>query len=315
MFYDVLIIGGGPAGLAAGIYATRAGAKTLLLDRIGPGGQVSLTERIENYPGFPNGIGGMELADLMAEQGKRFGLAVESAGVTAITVKSDGGFAVATREVSYDALAVVLAPGGVHKMLGVPGEDKFHGRGVHYCATCDGPFYKRKHVAVVGGGDSAIEEALFLLKFAGKVSVIHRRDKLRAARVLQDRLVSHPKASILWNSEVVEILGETTVRTLHIKNRQSGEMTEYVVDGLFVFTGMKPDTDFLRGLVKLDEGGYILADDEMRTSVPGIFGAGDARKKPLRQVVTACGDGAVAGFLAAQYADQMNERTNGRKNG
>jgi thioredoxin reductase (NADPH) len=304
MFYDVLIIGGGPAGLAAGIYAARAGAKTILLDRIGPGGQVSLTERIENYPGFPRGIGGMELADLMAEQGKRFGLVIESAGVTGIAAKNGGGsFSVATREVSYDALTVILATGGVHKMLDVPGEDRFYGRGVHYCATCDGPFYKGRHVAVAGGGDSAIEEALFLLKLADKVSVIHRRDKLRATRVLQDKLLSNPKATVLWNSEVIEIIGETAVKNLRIKNRQTGETMEYPVDGLFIFTGIKPDTDFLRGLVKLDGDGYILTDDEMRTSVPGIFACGDARKKLLRQVVTACGDGAIAGFLAAQYVE------------
>ncbi|MDQ7779628.1 MAG: thioredoxin-disulfide reductase [Planctomycetota bacterium] len=309
MMHDVLIIGGGPGGLAAAIYSTRAGAKTLLIDRVGPGGQAAMTEKIENYPGFPQGIGGLELTDAMAEQAKKFGLKIESGDVASIARGPERGFTITTRGESFQGLAVVLACGSVHKHLGVPGEDKFFGRGVHYCATCDGPFYKNKHVAVVGGGDSAIEEALFLSKFASKITLVHRRDSLRATRILQDRIQSNPKAGFLWNSEVAEILGENSVNAVKIKNRASGETSVHAVDGVFVFAGLLPDTGFLRGFIELDKDGYIVTDDEMRASVPGIFACGDARKKPLRQVITACGDGAVAGVFAARFAEEAGRST------
>jgi thioredoxin reductase (NADPH) len=302
--YDVVIIGGGPAGLTAGLYASRARLKALLLEGMSVGGQMMTTDMVENYPGFPQGISGAELTAIMEEHAKRFGLMTEMGEVIGLEV-TGGEKLVKTPERGYRAEAIIICTGTEYRKLGIPGEAEFTGRGVSYCATCDGAFFKDSKIVVVGGGDSALTEALFLTKFAREITIIHRRDALRATKIYQERAFANPKIIFLWNSVVEEIRGNQTVESVLVKNVTSGEVGEVPTEGVFMFIGIEPKTAFLKGVVELDESGYILVDENnLQTSVDGIFAAGDARKKLLRQVVTAVGDGATAAFAAEKYLEE-----------
>lgn len=301
--YDLIIIGGGPAGLTAGLYAARARLNALLIERGIPGGQAAVTSHIENYPGFPEGIDGSELGQRIKEQAGNFGLEFLTAEVGSITL--DGNWKlVHTDQGTFRAKALIIATGTQNATLGVPGEQKLKGRGVSYCATCDGAFFRDKTVAVVGGGDSAIDEALFLTRFVKEVIVIHRRDALRATKILQDRAFANPKIRFQWNSVVEEILGQDAVQGVVVRNVKTGQKTTLPVEGIFIYIGLKPNTAFLGDLLRLDERGYILTNEEMETSIPGIFAAGDVRAKTLRQVITACADGAIAAVNADKYLQE-----------
>jgi len=277
----------------------------LLLERMGCGGQAVITDWIENYPGFSEGVGGFELASKMRAQAERFGLEVKTEEVFMIENGSNtlGGKTVITTEKTYKAAAVILATGANFKHLKVPGELDFIGKGVSYCATCDGPFFKGKNLTVVGGGDSAVQEAAFLTKFASTVTLVHRRDRLRAAQVLQERIKANPKISLKLNYTIEKINGKDCVEAVTLKNTVSGAVEEHRTDGVFIFVGQDPNTAFLKGAVVTDEKGFIITDENMQTSSEGIFAGGDARKKILRQVVTACGDGALASYAAQEYVE------------
>jgi len=305
--YDVVIIGGGPAGLTAGLYASRARLKVLLLEGMIVGGQMMTTDIVENYPGFPQGISGAELTTIMEEQAKRFGLMTEMGEVIGLEVVGDKKL-VKALERDYQAEAIIVCTGTEYRKLGIPGEAGFTGRGVSYCATCDGAFFKDSKIVVVGGGDSALTEALFLTKFAKEITIIHRRDALRATKIYQERAFANPKINFLWNSVVEEIKGNQTVESILVKNVISGEITEVPAEGVFMFIGIEPKTAFLKGVVEMDESGYIAVDESnLQTSVKGIFAAGDARKKLLRQVATAVGDGATAAFAAEKYLEERGK--------
>ncbi|MGI6711369.1 MAG: thioredoxin-disulfide reductase [Bacillota bacterium] len=300
MNYELIIVGAGPAGLTAGLYGARSGLKTLLLEKSMPGGQAALTEIIENYPGYPQGVNGSKLMMSFLEQALRFGMEFKSAEVTSVNFNALEKKVEAGSEM-FTAKAVILATGGSPKYLSVPGEKEFHGKGVSYCATCDGPFFPDKKLIVVGGGDSAIEEAIFLTGYAREVILVHRRDRLRAARVLQERAMKNSKLHLCLNSVVEKIEGEQSVQKVVLKNVQTGETKEENADGVFVFIGSKPNTSFLQGVIDLDDQGYIITQKLLMTSVPGVFAAGDVRKKFLRQVSTAVGDGAEAAMAAERY--------------
>ena len=298
--YDLLIIGSGPAGLAAAIYAQRARLSTLVLEKeYISGGQVVNTYEVDNYPGLP-GINGFELGVKFREHADRLGAKFLTAEVKDIiieeTVKK-----VATSEGTFQARALILAMGAVHRELGVPGEKELAGMGVSYCATCDGAFFKERTVAVVGGGDVAVEDAIFLARGCKKVYLIHRRDELRAAKSLQERLFSCENVEILWNTVVQEINGEDHVESIKVKNVTTGEQNCMDMDGIFVAVGILPNSEIVRGLVDMDEGGYILAGDDGATNRKGVFAAGDIRKKSLRQIVTAVSDGANAVTSVQEY--------------
>jgi thioredoxin reductase (NADPH) len=301
--YEVIIIGGGPAGLTAGLYTSRSRLDTLLIEMGLLGGQMTTTELIDNYPGFPQGINGDELSRLMEEQAKRFGLEVVTQSV--VEVKLEGNKKVVkTDEGSYFCNSLIVCTGTEYRKLGVPGENEFAGRGVSYCATCDGAFFRDSQIIVVGGGDSALTEALYLTKFAKEVTIIHRRDALRGTKIYQERVFANPKIKLLWDSVVQEIKGDSVVRSVLVKNLKTGKVTEHSAEGVFIFVGLLPRTQFLKGLVQIDEGGYILTDENGETSVKGIFAAGDCRKKLLRQIATAVGEGATAAFAAEKYLEE-----------
>jgi thioredoxin reductase (NADPH) len=301
--YEVIIIGGGPAGLTAGLYTSRARLSTLLIESGLFGGQMTTTEMIENYPGFPQGITGDELSRLMEEQAKRFGM--ETLNEEVAEVRLEGNLKhVRTNESNYLCETLILCMGTEYRKLGVPGEKEFTGKGISYCATCDGAFFKDSQIMVVGGGDSALTEALFLTKFVKELNIIHRRDALRGTKIYQERAFANPKIKFLWNSVVQEIKGDTVVRSIIVKNVKSGEVKEFETDGVFLFVGISPRTQFLKGLVEMDEGRYILTNDQCESSVKGIFAAGDCRKKLLRQVTTAVGDGATAAFAVEKYLEE-----------
>ena len=301
--FDLIIIGGGPAGLAAAIYALRAKLDTLLVEKMVLGGMASTAHHIDNYPGFPQGISGLDLTQKMTEQAQRLGL--KTAWGNAVLVKNNKQH----REVTVDgkklsAKAVIIATGTEAAKLGVPGEEEFRGKGVSYCATCDGPFYQDKNIIVVGGGNGAIEEALFLTRFAKKVSLVHRRDELRSDRILADQAKSHPKIYFFWHSSLAEVKGEKKVTAAVIKDLVSNKKLTIPIDGVFIYVGVQPNTDPVSGLVKLDEKGFIITDERMRTSAGGIFAAGDVRAKELRQVLTAAADGAIAAFSAREFIEK-----------
>ncbi len=301
--YDVIIIGGGPAGMTAGLYASRARLRTLLIENGLFGGQMTTTELIENYPGFPQGISGEELSRLMEEQAKRFGMEAISDEVTEVSLEKDLK-RVKTYEGEFFCRALIICTGTEYRKLGVPGEEKFKGRGISYCATCDGAFFKDSRIIVVGGGDSALTEALFLTKFVSELTIIHRRDALRATKIYQERTLNHPKIKFLWNSVVQEIKGDSVVRSAVVKNVKSGEVKEVETEGAFLFIGLTPRTHFIKELVQMDESGYIVTNENCETSIKGIFGAGDCRKKLLRQISTSVGDGATAAFAAEKYLEE-----------
>lgn len=300
--YDIIIIGGGPAGLTAGIYASRARMKTFLIEKLSLGGQAALTEIIENYPGFPQGIPGPELMRKMKEQAIKIGLEIISEEVIEIEVKKR---VVKTKDREYKASAIIVASGTQPRKLGILGEDRLLGKGVSYCATCDGPLFKGQDIVVVGGGDSAVEEVLSLTKFAKKVTLIHRRERLRATRILQERALANEKIEFVWDSVVTEILGKEGVDGIRVKNKKTEEEKEIPCTGVFVSIGIVPATKFLRGLVDMDKEGYIPTDENMKTSVDGVYACGDCRKKLLRQIITACGEGALAAFAATKYVEEL----------
>ncbi len=298
---DLVIIGGGPAGLAAGIYAARARLDTLLVEKLGQGGQILLTDWIENYPGFPEGISGFELADLFGKQATKFGLDILNGEVVDIKLKNHEKIVNLGNQI-IKAKALIIATGASPSRLGIEGEDTYTGKGVSFCATCDGPFYREKVVAVVGGGNSAVEEALFLTKFASKVYIIHRRDELRATKILQERAFNNPKIEILWDTVLVKIEGDSAgVNNLKIKNVKNNNVSDLKVDGVFIFVGTVPNTAFIPPEIERNSRGFLVTNENMETSVHGVFAAGDVRAKLLRQIVTAVGDGATAAFAAELY--------------
>jgi len=302
--YDVIIIGGGPAGLTSGLYNARARLNVLLLERLAPGGQVLTTDWVENYPGFPDGISGFELMDRMKTQAEKFGLKIQSEEATKLEL-SEKRKVVLTAGGPFETKAIILCCGATWKKLGVEGEDKLIGKGVSFCATCDGPFYRNQEVAVIGGGDTAVEEALFLTRFVSRIHLVHRRDKLRAAKVLQERAMSQEKIEFTWDSVPVKILGEKGVEGIELKNVKTQDVFRKSVQGVFVFIGTLPNTDMVKGLVRLDENGFVVTDDNMQTSVPGVFAAGDIRSKLFRQISTAVGEGAAASYAVERHLEGL----------
>ncbi|MBI2869971.1 MAG: thioredoxin-disulfide reductase [Chloroflexi bacterium] len=301
--YEVIIIGGGPAGLSAGIYACRSRLNAVLLERSAVGGQIVNADKVENYPGFAEGISGFELVQQMEKQAARFGLKVVTTDVSRIA--ADGGRkALRTSDGDYAARAVIIAGGSERQKLGVPGEEKYTGRGVSYCATCDAAFFNDQTVAVVGGGNAALTEALQLAKFASKVIVIHRRDQLRATRIVQERAQADPKISFILNTVVDEIEGDEFCRGVRLHNLVTGEASRLDVSGVFVAIGFKPNTAFVKGVLALDDIGSIMVNDRLETSVPGIFAAGDIRHNSIRQVIGAAADGAMAAMSAERYLSE-----------
>ncbi|MFC1954433.1 thioredoxin-disulfide reductase [Chloroflexota bacterium] len=303
--YDVVIIGGGPAGLTAGIYTSRARLDTLLLEREMVGGQIANVDWIENYPGFPDGIGGFELGQLMQQQAEKFGLKIITAEANGFEVKNGNHKVVKTSEGDFEAKAVIFAGAAKRRKLGVPGEEEFTGRGVSFCATCDAPFFKDRPIAVAGGGDAAITEALHLAKFASKITLIHRRDELRATAILQERAQAEPKIEYLWNSTIDEIEGDVFVTGLKINQVKTGEKSTLDVAGIFVTIGFEPDTGYLKGIMNLNPVGHIITNNEMETEIPGVFAAGDILAKFARQVATAVGDGATAAISAQRFLTEQ----------
>jgi thioredoxin reductase (NADPH) len=298
--YDLVIIGGGPAGLTAGIYSGRANLKTVILEKGLPGGQIAQTEEVENYPGFPEPIGGPELSERMVQQAKRFGAQIVMEEVQRLE-RTPQGFVVRGYEQDYLARSVVLATGANPKKLEVPGEEKFYGRGVSTCATCDGFFYRGKEVVVVGGGDAAVEEGLFLTRFASRVTLVHRRETLRANKTAQARAFANARMQFIWDSVVEEVLGEETVRGVRLQHLKTGERNDYPTDGVFIFIGHEPNTRFLEGLVRLRADGYVEVQDEIFTSMPGLFAAGDVADPVYRQLTTSVGAGTRAAMMAERY--------------
>ena len=298
--YDMAIIGGGPGGYTAALYAARAGLKTVVLEKLSPGGQMALTSTIDNYPGFPQGVDGWELSQAMAEGAERFGAESELVEVFSADLKADPK-QIDTSEGTFLAKTVVIATGAGPRLLGVPGEEAFTGRGVHYCAHCDGMFYKGKTVAVVGGGNSAVADALQLSRVCKKVYLIHRRDTLRATKVYHDTLFDTENIEFLPDTQVTSLHGEARLNGVSLENLRDGSHRELSCDGLFVSIGRNPATALVKGQLELDPQGYIPADETTRTAIPGVFAVGDIRTKPLRQIVTATADGAMAAHFAEEY--------------
>ncbi len=300
--YEVIIVGGGPAGLTAGLYASRAGLKALLVERGLFGGQIVNARHIENYPGFPEGISGIDLAALMQQQAIKYGLETMNAEVKAI--RPGDIYSVVTTNGSFKAQAVIIAAGSKHRKLDVPGEDRLLGLGVSYCATCDGFFFRDLDVAVVGGGDTAITDALELAQHASRVYIIHRRDKLRAGHVLQQQALAQAKLKFIWNTVVEEITGDKKVTGLRLRNVKTGEISTLSLAGVFVAVGLEPNSQCFADIVKLDEAGHIITNEFMSTSAPGIFAVGDIRKNSVRQIASAVGDGATAAIAAFRYINE-----------
>ncbi len=302
--HDLIIIGGGPAGLTAGLYASRARMDVVLLEKIVPGGQILITDWIENYPGFPEGLAGADLVNKMTEQVKKFDLKIESAEVSSLDL-SGPVKKIQVGDKTITCRAIIIATGASPQKLGVPGEEMFAGKGVSFCATCDGPFFKDRVVAAVGGGDTAVQESIFLTKFAKKVYLIHRRDELRATKIIQERALANNKIEFVWDSIVTNIKGGlTNVDAITVKNVKTNENKDLAVDGCFIWVGTVPNTNFIGDALKLDENGFIIADGNMATSLPGVFVAGDVRNTPLRQVATAVGDAAIAAVSAEHYLEE-----------
>jgi len=303
ILYDTIIIGGGPAGLTAGLYCARAKLNTLLFEKGTLGGQIAITDLVENYPGFPEGISGKELTQKFKEQAERFGLKILRKEVSKIEKKGKEIFIHLRTGELVRSKTVILTVGSNPRRLGVPGEEEFLNRGVSYCATCDGALFEGVPIAVIGGGDSATQESLFLTRFASKVYLVHRRDQLRAQKHLQEKVFSNPKISFVPNKVVEEIRGKDFVESLLLRDTKDGSLSELPVEGVFIFIGLEPNTGFLKGVVDLDDKGYIITDERMRTSMEGVFAAGDCRSGATGQVAVAVGEGCIAAIEADRYIE------------
>lgn len=302
--YDTIIIGAGPAGLTAALYCGRARMKTLVLEKATAGGQAATTDLIENYPGFPDGVGGFELTELMKQQALEFGAEIREITPVA-NLEADGLLRlIKTADEEFRARSVIVVSGSEPGTLGVPGEDELRGRGVSYCATCDGAFYRDKVVAVIGGGNAAVEEAVFLTRFASKVYIVHRRDQLRADRILQERALANPKVEVIWESHLKKILGTGQVEEIVVENKNTQERTSIPLAGVFFYIGAVPNTVFCEGVIDLDDRDFILTDEKLMTSLPGVFAAGDCRANQLKQVTVAVGEGALAAVEAEKYVEE-----------
>lgn len=307
--YDVVIIGAGPAGMTAAVYTSRANLSTLMIERGIPGGQMANTEEVENYPGFDT-ILGPELSTKMFEHAKKFGAEYAYGDVSEI-IDGEEYKTIKSGAKEYKTRSIILSTGAEYKKMGVPGEKELGGRGVSYCAVCDGAFFKQKNLVVVGGGDSAVEEGVYLTRFADKVTIVHRRDKLRAQKILQDRAFANDKIDFIWNATVKEINeADGKVGSVTLQSTVDGTESEFVADGVFIYIGMLPLTKPFEALGILNEAGYIVTNDNMETNVPGIFAAGDVREKTLRQIVTATGDGSIAAQAAQHYVEELLEKIN-----
>lgn len=300
--YDVIIIGGGPGGYTAALYAARANLSTLVIEKFAPGGQMSTTEIVENYPGFVEGINGFELGMQMKKGAERFGVKTKLAEVKSVELEKTPKL-IHTAKETFEAKTVILALGAFPRELGLPNERNLRGRGVSYCATCDGMFYRDKTVVIVGGGNTAVADAIFLAKICKKVYLVHRRDELRASKTYMDSFEKTQNIEFVWSSEVVEILEDQFVTGVKVKSRKDETVREIACDGIFVAIGNIPNTELIKGQVELDDAGYVPADETTRTNIPGVFAVGDMRQKPLRQIVTAVSDGAVASKYAEEFID------------
>lgn len=303
--YDVLVIGAGPGGMTAALYASRANLSTLLLERGAPGGQLINTADVENYAGFKS-IKGPELAAQMYEGATQFGAEYTFGDVQEIIEGKEFKQVVTSTKI-YKTRSVIISTGAEHKKIGIPGEETLNGRGVSYCAVCDGAFFRERPLAVIGGGDSAVEEGTYLTQFASEVTIIHRRDKLRAQNILQDRAFANEKVNFIWDTVAEEIVGENNVKSIRLRNVKTGEESTLEVDGVFVYIGLLPNSDAFVDLGITDEEGWIVTDENRQTAVPGIFAVGDVRKTVLRQIATAVGDGSIAGDAAYKYVESLKE--------
>jgi thioredoxin reductase (NADPH) len=308
-FYDLIIIGGGPAGLTASIYAAREGISSLIIEKSGLGGQTGTTERIDNYPGFPDGIGGSDLADRFILQARRYGVELLSAVAVESIQREEPYVCVHTTSgEEYTARTVIVATGAHYRRLGVPGEDDFIGAGIHFCATCDGPFYKgSKELVVVGGGNSGLEEGLFLTQFTDRVTVVERGARPKASALLQEKVEAHPKLELLTDTRVAEFKGNGKLSTVVVENTETGESRELSPAAVFVYVGLDPNTEFLKGSVELDERGFIVTDDGFQTSIPGVFAAGDVRAGSTKQLASATGEGVTALVMVRQYLQKLGD--------
>lgn len=305
--YDVAIIGGGGAGLTAALYTSRANLSTVLFEKLMPGGQIASTDLVENYPGFPEGVLGPDIAQKMEAQSKRYGAEFSYEEVREIRGK-ENHFEIVTAEGDHRSRTVILAMGASFRRLGVPNEKEFTGKGVSYCATCDGAFFKGKEILVVGGGDSALQEGIFLTRFASKVTIVHRRDQLRAAPILQDRAKSNPKIRFIWDTVVDKIEGRGKVESVSLKNVKTQQLSSLRAEGVFIFAGHDPASACVKGFVDSDEKGYVRTGEACATSVPGVFAAGEIRAGAVWQLVAACGEGCEAALAAQHYLEQNKER-------
>jgi thioredoxin reductase (NADPH) len=303
--YDLIIIGGGPAGLTAGIYGARAGLNVVILEKALPGGYMAITDLIENYPGFPKGIKGAELSEKMRSQTQRFG--VEIIGSAATAVRKENSFIIVeTEDQTYNVPAIIIATGTTHRTLNIPGEKELRGWGVSYCATCDGPLFKGKKIAVIGCGNSGLQEGSFLLNFVQHIIFVEFLPYITADRVLQKKFENESRAEFLLNHKIISINGKDRVNSITVKNRANNEESNIKCDGVFIYVGLNPFSQFVKGVVDIDKAGFIVTNNKLETSVPGIFAAGDIRSKDIRQVVTACGEGAEAAINAYHYIKSLD---------
>lgn len=305
--YDIVIIGGGPAGLAAGLYAARGNMKTVILEKLIPGGQLNNTLDVENYPGMDH-VTGPQIAQAMEEQTKRFGCEIVNTCTISEVELSKGRHLVKSDRGTYRAKALIVATGSEYRKLNIPGEKEYSGKGVSYCAVCDGAFFKEKKLVVVGGGDSAVEEGNFLTKFASNVTIMHRRDKFRAEKIIQDRAFKNPKINVIWNTVVNEIKGDgMSVVGLKVKDVVTNDVKDFPCDGIFIYVGLDPNTQLFKDKLKMDATGRLETTEKMETSVPGVYAAGDVRETPLKQAVTAAADGSLAATMAIEYIESLHD--------